>query len=197
MATQPPKANPILHYLGRVFLFLLGWRVVGDARQYPKAVLIAAPHTSNWDFIYGLAIAWSLNIKFSFIGKDSLFRGPLGTVMQALGGIPVNRHERKNAVQQIVDIFNEREALILGIAPEGTRRRVEYWKTGFYYMALEANVPILLGFFDYERKIGGMGSYIFPTGDIQADMQLIHDFYADKKGKNPEAFGAVQIRPAS
>lgn len=193
----PPKINPILHWSGRAFLWLVGWRLVGDARQYPKSVIIAAPHTSNWDFVYGIAIAYSLNIKFHFVAKDSLFRWPVGYVFRKMGGIPVNRRERKNAVHQMVDIFNERETLVLAIAPEGTRRRVDYWKTGFYYIALEAQVPILLGFFDYERKVGGIGPHLFPTGDIEADMQRIHDFYKDKKGKNPESFGTIQIRSAS
>lgn len=196
MASPFPKANLVLHLWGKFFLRILGWRLVGEARLHPKCVIIAAPHTSNWDFLYGLAIAYSANIRPGFIGKDSLFRWPLGYFFRALGGIPVNRRERKNAVHQLADVFNERDSLLLAIAPEGTRSKVDYWKTGFYYIALEAKVPILLGFFDYERKVAGFGPYIFPSGDIAADMQVIQKFYADKKGKNPEQFGKIQIHPA-
>jgi 1-acyl-sn-glycerol-3-phosphate acyltransferase len=157
----------------------------GKIPDTPKWVMIAAPHTSNWDFSVMLSVAFAFEIKLSWMGKNTLFKWPFGSFFRYLGGIPVNRSRSENAVHRMVQLFNEVEALVLGIPPEGTRRKVRTWKTGFYHIAHGANVPIALGFIDYERKASGVGPIIQPTGDIDIDMKEIHAFYATVKGKHP------------
>ncbi len=129
-----------------------GWKMVLNFPPTPKFVLIGAPHTSNWDFAYFLLLKFGADINLNWIGKDSLFRWPVGIVMKWLGGIPVDRRSSNNFVTQIVTFFDKKEGLIVTIAPEGTRSKAAYWKTGFYYIALGAGVPISLGFIDYRPK---------------------------------------------
>ena len=177
------------------FLDLIGWEVVGHAPDTPKYVLIAAPHTSNWDFFLMYLTAKVLGIRISWIGKDDLFRGPLGPLARALGGVPVNRRARQNMVAQMVQAFNNRDALILAVPPAGTRKKTPYWKTGFYWIALGAQVPVAFGFIDYKRKRVGVGPSLMPGGDIEDDMDIIRDFYADITGKFPEQKSIVAVRP--
>lgn len=159
-----------------------------------KFVLIGAPHTTSWDLLFLLLLVYSTGIKLHFVGKASLFRWPLGAIMRRLGGIPVIRDARNNFVSQMAAIFEASEAFILAIAPEGTRKQADYWKTGFYYIALQANVPIALGFIDYRERVVGIGPSFSPSGDICADFLPIQEFYANKTGKNPHRQGAVQLR---
>lgn len=151
----------------------------------PKLVVIAAPHTTNWDLPIMLAVAIYYRVRLRWMGKDSLFKGPFGWLMHALGGIPVDRSKSNNAVAQMVARYNEADALLVAIPPEGTRAKTRYWKTGFYHIANGAGVPIALGFLDYARKVGGIGSVLQPTGDYDADLERIKEFYADVKGKYP------------
>lgn len=179
--------------VGRAWLAAFGWRIEGGAPAARKAVVIAAPHTSNWDLPFSIAVSFALDLDMSWIGKHTLFRVPFGSIMRALGGVAVDRRARHNAVTGIAALIDEAEELLLIIPPEGTRGRATRWKTGFYYIAVEAKVPIVLGFLDYERKCGGLGELFWPTGDIRADFERIRVFYEDIKGKYPERSGSVTL----
>jgi 1-acyl-sn-glycerol-3-phosphate acyltransferase len=158
-------------------------------------VLIGAPHTSNWDLFYALWLMQAAGVRGRFVGKDSLFRPPLGILMRWWGGVPVNRSLSSNFVQQMIEVFNRMDEFVLMIAPEGTRSQVDYWKTGFYYIALGAQVPIALAYVDYSTRTLGIGPTLYPSGDIQADFVQIKAFYADKKGKYPEKQGEIRLKP--
>ncbi len=179
--------------LARVFLALTGWRPEGRRPEVDKFVLIAAPHTSSWDLAYLLALAQVLGVRVSWMGKHTLFRGPMGWVMTRVGGIPVWRHRRENVVKQMVKAFHASKALALTVPPEGTRGYRDHWKSGFYHIAREAQVPIVMGYLDYARKRGGFGPQLLPTGDVRRDMDEIRRFYADKTGKHPERFSRVRL----
>jgi 1-acyl-sn-glycerol-3-phosphate acyltransferase len=181
--------------VGRTWLATYGWTIDGEAPAVPKAVVCAAPHTTNWDLPFSLAICWALGLELAWIGKDSLFKKGAGPFMRGLGGIAVDRSKRLNQVQSAAQLFEERDELLLLVPPEGTRSRGERWKTGFYFIAREANVPIVLGFLDYGRKRGGFGEVFWPTGDIHADEARIRDFYADKQGKYPANTTPVYFAP--
>jgi len=176
-------------------LKLIGWQVVGSFPEIPKFVLVGAPHTSNWDFPLAMLLMYATGVRFNWIGKDSLFRPPFGGLFRRLGGIPVWRDRRGNFVSQIVEAFERSKRLIIAIAPEGTRSKIAYWKTGFYYMALGARVPLVLGFIDYGRRQVGVGSLFHPSGDIQADFCRLRDFYTDKTGLYPDKQSAIEICP--
>lgn len=182
------------HILARLYVKLAGWEMEGVRPRSEKVVVIAAPHTSNWDLPYLLAFAVLFDIKISWIGKHTLFRWPMGWLMKRLGGIPVRRDRRENMVEQMARIIRERDQMALIVPTEGTRGYVPYWKSGFYHIARNANVPIVMGFLDYARKRGGFGEEFVPTGDIKADMDRIRAFYEGKVGKYPEHFGPVRLR---
>jgi 1-acyl-sn-glycerol-3-phosphate acyltransferase len=132
-------------------------------------------------------------IPIRIIGKDTLFRGPVGIFMRSLGAIPVNRRERENLVDQVVAKFDQYDELIIGISPEGTRKKSSRWRTGFYYIALKAEVPIVMAYFDYENKVCGLGPSLNPTGDIQADFIIIREFYSGIVGKHPQKQGEIVL----
>jgi len=182
------------YWLGHLYLWLLGWKIEGARPPQRKYVILAAPHTSNWDVPLMLSMSYVLGVPLSWIGKHTLFKPPLGWLMRLLGGVPVDRRARHNAVQQMVDEFNRRDEFYLAITPEGTRGRAEYWKSGFYYIAVGAKVPIVLGLLDFRRKRGGLFEVIEPTGDLQADMERIRAFYADATAKYPADFGPIRLR---
>jgi 1-acyl-sn-glycerol-3-phosphate acyltransferase len=185
--------EPMKSWIARRILALFGWSVVGKTPDIPKYVLIAAPHTSSWDVPVYLLVAWALKLKATWMMKAEMFRGLRGPFFKALGGMPIDRSQRHNTVQQCIDAFNQRSKLVLVIPPEGTREAAKVWKTGFYYIALGAKVPIVFGFLDFGKRQGGIGSMFMPTGDIAADMEQIREFYKDKVGKHPEKFGEVSI----
>jgi 1-acyl-sn-glycerol-3-phosphate acyltransferase len=180
--------------LARAILRLVGWRVEDKLPDSQKYVLLAAPHTSNWDFVFMLLFRAALGIKAHWAAKDTFFRGPWGALLKKIGGIPVNRRSRNNFVDQIVAAFRQCEEMILVIAPEGTRSMVGYWKSGFYYMAMGAGAPIAMGFLDYGRQVGGVGATLMPTGDIQADFAVIREFYTGIAGKHPRLQGEIKLR---
>lgn len=165
---------------------LQGWTVEGTAPRPRRFVIIAAPHTSNWDFVYFLGAADALDLEISFMGKDSLFKGPFGKVMRDLGGIPVDRSKSNNAVDAMIAEFARREEFMLTIAPEGTRDKAAQWKTGYYHVALGAGVPLVLGLMDYRRKVVGLGPAMTPTGDYAADMVRLAEFYNACTPKFPD-----------
>lgn len=177
----------------RLFLRLLGWQVVGNLDDYPKCVAVSQ-HSSNWDGMFAVMGSYALNIRTHFVGKKELFWGPLGPIFRFFGGIAVDRSQRGAFVEQLVNRFNEEESFILMVAPEGTRKKAEYWKTGFYYIALGANVPIAQGLLDYKNKRVGIGKILIPTGDLEQDMETLRQYFADVTPRYPE--NAAPIRPA-
>ena len=162
-----------------------GWRAVGIVPSPRKFVLIAAPHTSNWDFLYFLGLTQDLRIDAHFMAKDSLFRWPMGRFMREMGGISVDRSARHNMVEAMVQEFEARDEFMLTIAPEGSRSKSGKWKTGFYQIALAAKVPLVVGLMDYGRRTGGLTVTIWPTGDYAADMAKVWDVYRDCTPRNP------------
>ena len=174
--------------ISEIILNLLGWRVVGQIPKEKKYIIIVAPHTSNWDFIIGRCFGYKLKVKAKFLGKNQLFRFPIGWLFKLMGGIAVNREKRNNMVASIVETFNNSDELILGLAPEGTRSRTDHWKQGFYHIANEANVPIMLSFLDYKAKEAGIGIVLYPSGDLQKDMLKIQTFYEGITPKYPERY---------
>jgi 1-acyl-sn-glycerol-3-phosphate acyltransferase len=188
-----PIVNTVLRAGSLAFLRLNGWQVQGALpAQAPKAVLIAAPHTSNWDLPYTLMVAFALRLNIYWMGKASLFRFPFGAVMRWLGGLPVDRSRANNLVAAAAAALRDTSGPAqLVVPPEGTRGRTRHWKTGFYFIALEARVPIVLAFMDYRRKVGGLGPVFVPTGDVEVDMSEIKRFYAGVQGRNADQFEAT------
>jgi 1-acyl-sn-glycerol-3-phosphate acyltransferase len=178
-----PLINTLMHWLSRLVLRLLGWRVEGRAPDAAKYVLIAAPHTSNWDFPVTLMVCFALRLKVYWMGKSSLFPPLGGGLMRWLGGIPVNRDRAGSLVQGTVEAFQRNQRLTVIISPEGTRGTVTHWKTGFYHIAHGAGVPIALGYLDFGKKLAGIGPLFATTGDIDADMPLIQAFYVGIAGR--------------
>jgi len=174
-------------------LRLTGWRTAVIPPDTSRYVMIAAPHTSNWDFFVMLLFMSVERIPIHWMGKDTLFWWPLGVVMRSLRIIPVNRRERKNLVDQIAARFDEHDELIIGLSPEGTRAKTSRWRTGFYYIALKANVPIVMAYIDYQIKVCGLGPSLKPTGDIQADFKVIREFYSEIVGKHPNKQGEIEL----
>lgn len=180
-----PILSTLLRRWARVYLRIFGWRLEGRPPELPKYVVIAAPHTTNWELPTALMIAFAFRIKMYWMGKDSLFRRPFCGFLKWLGGIPVNRSKSTGLVAQTIRTFDENEKLVIVIAPEGTRSRTRQWRSGFYHIASGAGVPIVLGYIDYRCKVGGFGPVIIPTGNIEADMKRIRAFYSGITGKHP------------
>jgi len=174
----PRRGGPVRAAIGRAILRLTGWRIEGTLPDLPKLVITAAPHSSNWDFIVGIAVVFALRLDIRFLGKAELFRGPLGVLMRWLGGMAVDRHHPGGFVEQMVAAFGEHDRLLLAVAPEGTRKPVDRWKSGFYRIALGAMVPIVPGYFDNGRKRVGFGAAVMPTGDAERDIAALRAFYA-------------------
>jgi 1-acyl-sn-glycerol-3-phosphate acyltransferase len=180
-----PFLKTILRLGSLYYLKASGWKLTGDIPADRRFVMIAAPHTSNWDLPMTLAIVFAFRLKVYFLAKHTLFAPPFGLFLRWLGGIPVDRSKANNLVEQAVELFASVTELILVVPPEGTRKQVRYWKSGFYYIANGAQVPIALGFIDYKRKLGGVGGMFIPSGDFDTDLVKIQAFYADITGKNP------------
>ena len=183
-----------LYWAGRLWLRAFGWKVEGDVRAFKKYVVVAAPHTSNWDFPFMLAAAHVLGVRASWLGKHTLFAPPWGWFFRGLGGIPVDRRAPQTLVAQIAERFRDGDELVLALAPEGTRGKVRFWKSGFYHIASVSGVPIGLGFLDYERKLCGLGPYVRPTGSVREDMDEIRAFYRDIRGKHPHLESEPRLR---
>ena len=177
--------------LSKIIFWLLGWKVIDTFEYTKKCIVISAPHTSNWDFFIGRYYAYIIGIYPKYLIKGELFLPVLRTLLRWNGGIPVYRKTKKNVVDQISTMFNENSELNLGIAPEGTRSWVRKWKTGFYYIALKANIPILLLKMDYERKEVGIICKFIASGNFEKDMLFIQDIYKDVKGKIPEYYNTT------
>ena len=192
---MPPQIPPTrLQRTANSVASRIGWRVEASLPVPEKCVVIGAHHTSGMDFLAMLLLTTTLGVKFHWVAKDTLFRGPVGWFARPFGGIPVNRQKRTDFVERMATLFQQQNVLRLAIIPEGTRRRAPYWKTGFYFIALAANVPIVMGFADYRRKTVGLGPALIPTGDIQADMRVFREFYANVTSRYPHRQSEIRIR---
>jgi 1-acyl-sn-glycerol-3-phosphate acyltransferase len=183
-----PGLKTIMRAGAKVFLKVVRWRAVKRPDLPKKHFVIAAPHTSNWDFPLFVAIGLSINVKSYWMGKHTLFKKPFGWFFKWLGGIPIDRSRSVNTVDQFIEHFNMNEEIVLVNAPEGTRKRVEKWKSGFYHISVGANVPIAFAFLDYQKKEGGIGALFYPTGDLDKDMVEIRKFYSGVTPKYPEKY---------
>lgn len=183
----------IKRFVARTWLALSGWSFEGSVPTHRRCVVIAAPHTSNWDFVHTLAFAWSLGLPVRWMGKASLFAFPFGGVMRAWGGIPIERSRRGQVVAQSAARLACEPALMLLVPAEGTRSSGTHWRSGFYHIARTARVPIVLGWLDYARRRGGMDAGFIPGDDLGADMERIRAFYADKIGRHPSRFTVPRL----
>jgi len=182
-----PVLKNLCHYFALAILKVFGWKMKGEYPDFDKCVMVAAPHTSNWDLPVMLFTAFAFKLPIYWLGKDSIFRYPLlGTFFKWLGGTPVDRSTSNNKVAQAVEIFGKNDKMTLTLAPEGTRSHVSRWKTGFYHIACGANVPIVLGFIDFGRKSAGILGVYHPTGDLESDMAKIQEYYKDISGKHKD-----------
>jgi 1-acyl-sn-glycerol-3-phosphate acyltransferase len=181
--------------LGASLLRAFGWRIVAVPPPQPKSVVIVYPHTSNWDFLLGVAWRAVARLPCHFVAKDTLFRGWLGKWLKRVGGIAVNRRERTGFIGQLLREFDARDEFHVVFTPEGTRSRTEYWKSGFYRLALAAKVPLGLAFIDYAHKELGIGAWIDLAGDEEADLARIRDFYRGRHGKHPDQEGPIRFEP--
>lgn len=189
----PPRIGKILALVGGFFLVVTGWNVAGNVPDISKFVLVFAPHTSNWDLPFSLAVIYRLGLKIKWFGKKEIFAWPVGDVFKWFGGIPIDRSSRQNVVQQTAKTIRECEQIVIGIAPEGTRSQTSHWNTGFYHIASLAQVPLVLGYLDYARKVGGLGPVMHTTGNIEADMKVIREFYSGITAKYPNNVGEMII----
>ena len=181
--------------VGKFVLSVSGWKIAGTLPEREKYVLIAAPHTSNWDLVYMLAIAFVLDMRINWMGKDSLFKPPFGFLLKWLGGVAIDRSKTNNVVQAMADEFTTRDRLILAVPPSGTRGRRDFWKSGFYHIARTAQVPIVMGYLDYATKTGGFGpNHLVPGDDLVSDMNEIRAFYGTLQGKFPEKVSPARLR---
>lgn len=187
-----PVVKTVLCAFSRAFLKLAGWKIQGSLPAgAEKSVLIAAPHTSNWDLPFTLMVAFALRLTPYWMGKEQIFKPPFRGLMMWLGGLPVDRAKSSNLVAASIEALKVAcGPLQLIVPPEGTRGKTRFWKTGFYYIALGAQVPIVMAYMDYEKKVSGLGPVFLPTGDVDADMAAIKSFYAPFKGKNANQFHA-------
>lgn len=182
-----------MHWLAKLWFWLKGWKIEGEMpKGVKKAVMTAAPHTSNWDFVWARAAFYVLKVPLNYTIKKEFIKGPLGWMLKSMGAIPIDRRpkkageSRKSMVDAMADLFKSREQLFVMVTPEGTRKFASKWKTGFYFTALSAGVPIVLGFLDYKNKIAGIGPTVYPSGNLEEDMETIKAFYRTKTGKFPE-----------
>lgn len=180
--------------LARIWLFLWRWKVTKEAELPPKCVLIAAPHTTNWDFPITMAMAEVEGIDIRWLGKAQMFNKVLGPFFRAMGGISVKRESANGLVDDLANEFSKHDSLVLVVPAEGTRSRVEYWKSGFYRIAMQAEVPIVCAFVDKSTRTGGFGPIIVPSGDVKADMDKIRAFYEGKTGLKGDRFSTPRLR---
>jgi len=176
--------------LGRFMMGIRGWRVEGGIPDIPKMVLIVAPHTSNWDFLTGIWVKLAMRMGARFVGKHTLFRGPFGVIMRWLGGVPVDRSAAAGFAEETARVLKESERMTLVIAPEGTRKHTDRWKSGFYRIAIATGVPILLASFDYPWKVIFFGPLFHPTGDYEKDLAVIQSHFRADMALKPENYSS-------
>lgn len=190
LGMAPRHGNALSRALGRLVLRFMGWRLDVHLPNEPKVVIAAAPHTSNWDGVVGIAAILALGVRINWFAKDSLFRWPVRGLLLALGGVPIRRDAPGDVVEQTARIFASRERIYVGMTPEGTRSRAPEWKTGFYRIAMATRAPILLAYIDYARRQIGTGPLIRPSGDYTADLEIIQAYFRQVTPRHPERFAA-------
>jgi 1-acyl-sn-glycerol-3-phosphate acyltransferase len=188
------EVHLLSYWMGKLWLRLFGWKIHGETPSYRKFVLIAAPHTSNWDIPFMLATAYAMGVHISWLGNHPMFTPPLGWFMRKLGGIPVDRRVRQSLVIKLTEKFKSSSYLVLAIPPEGSRGKVVSWKSGFYYIASQSRVPIGLGYLDYDRKLCGIGMFIIPSGNVNEDMNKIRAFYRNIRGKYSDSESEPRLK---
>lgn len=180
--------------IGAAYIRLAGWTLIGERPEAKKYVLVCAPHTSNWDFVYLLAASWAFGTNLNWLGKHTLFEGPMGWFLLKTGGVPVNRHSPQDLVEQLVTEFESKDELHLAIPPSGTRGYREYWKSGFYRIAMQADVPVVMGILDFKAKRTGFGPQFMLTNDIPKDMDRIREIYFGVEAKFPDQQARIRLR---
>lgn len=180
--------------LARETLRLMGWKVIGDLPTSGKYIVCGAPHTSNWDFFFFIVVEWLFGVRLRFMAKHTLFRPPAGWILRRMGGIPVNRGTHHDFVSYVADEFAKHENLAIVVPAEGTRGRADYWKSGFYFMAKSAGVPIILGTLDFAKKEIDFTQRLIPGESVRDDMDRVRAVYADVQGKHPERVGPIRLR---
>jgi 1-acyl-sn-glycerol-3-phosphate acyltransferase len=180
--------------LCRTLLRLLGWRIVLEPLPGPKGVIMVYPHTSNWDFLYGILFRFGSGLPVQWMGKHSLFRWPIGGLMRRMGGIAVNRSAAQGMIGALLEEYARRDTLWIAIAPEGTRSHTPHLKSGFYRIAVEGKLPCGLGFIDYATRSVGIDGYVHFTGDVERDVAMLREHYAGRRGKRHELAGTFQFR---
>ncbi len=182
----PKNMNFFLPWLGKFVFTIFGWGFKNELPNIPKFVAALGPHTSNWDFVFGLAGLFSLGIKISWMGKRTIFRKPFVKILRWIGGIPIERSASSGVVNTMIDRFNNSNQFILALAPEGTRSKVDKWRTGFYHIANSAGVPILMVCFDYKHKVISFGPLLYPSGDVESDINKMRNVFSNIQGKKPK-----------
>ena len=185
----------IIYRLAYYLMRMLGWSFPGQKPADKKFILLGAPHTSNWDFLITLALMHHFDIPLRYMVKDQVFKGPWAGLLRSLGAIPIDRSRRVNVVEHTIEAFAKNDEIVIGILPEGTRKRTEHWKSGFYHIAVGAKVPLVLAKVDGPSKTLTLGPRIEVTGDIEADMAKIAEYYAGAVAIYPECFGPVRLKP--
>jgi 1-acyl-sn-glycerol-3-phosphate acyltransferase len=194
----PASAEPspsLLRRSARAVLKSIGWKTVLVPLPGPQGIVVVYPHTSNWDFIIGVLYKIGVSLRVRWVGKHTLFRWPLRRLFVRLGGVPIRRNQRSGFVEAVLAEFARGEPMWLAVTPEGTRSRTSSWKSGFYRIALAADLPVGLGYIDYSTRTIGIDTYIKLTGDVAADFDRIRAFYKDKRGRRPENEGDIRLQP--
>jgi 1-acyl-sn-glycerol-3-phosphate acyltransferase len=182
----PKKKTYFLPWIGKFIFAIFGWGFKNEFPNISKFVIIIGPHTSNWDFVFGIAAIFILGAKISWMGKQPLFRKPFGGIIRWLGGIPIDRSSSHGMVDTMINVYKSMDEFILAIAPEGTRKKVAKWKSGFYRIATGADVPILMACFDYKNKIISFGPLIYPSGNLNADIEDMKLVFENIRGKKSQ-----------
>ena len=183
-----------LYWIARLWMWVFGWTVTGGIPEGRRFVLIAAPHTSNWDLPFMLAASLTYRVRVNWIGKHTLFKPPWGAFMRFLGGIPIDRSAPQGMVGAAAQTIRDSPSMLLAVPPSGTRSKRDHWKSGFYWIAKEAGVPILCGYLDYGRRVADLGMSFHPTGDVAADMDRIRAYYDGIRGRFPENETDIRLR---
>jgi len=193
-STSDAGSGSRLRRLPLALLGMVGWRSVLVWPPEPKGIILVYPHTSNWDFVIGVLLRIGNALPASWIGKSEMFRPPFRGLLQRIGGIPVDRRRTAGFVPALLEEFRRRDWMWVAIAPEGTRSHTDHLKSGFYQIALRAGIPIGLGYIDYSTRTVGIDTYVHLSGDREADLDRIRQFYADKRGRRPELAGDIRLR---
>ena len=192
------EVNVIPHLFARFYFLITGWKIIGPPPPEPKFVAIAAPHTTNYDGLLINLVGWYARRKLRYMIKIEWTRGPIGWVLRQLGAIGIDRSASFNTVEQVTQMFDQNEQLVVAIPPEGTRRKTNHWRTGFYWIAHKAGVPILPCTVDYAKKEVTINNPLFyTTGDIGADMEVLWDYYRDITARHPEKVSDFRLRPSA